>query len=449
MYKSTNMNKLVSGKHIAGLVVIASIIFHALFFTTTAQAAQVCKRVAGERVKIDPIRQGNIKKFEKIAELFEQEKIREASAELTKLESEPNLSATERAYIANYRGNINFSNENLNGALAQFRKILAICDGISHSFYNQIVYVVAQVYFSKEDYRNALDYAQAWKKTQEEPSADAFMLIGQAHYMLQDYNRALPNVLKGIEMYERAGDRPKESWLNLLASLYRQKNDYKSMLPVYRKLVSFYPKKLYLLALGGVYNELNQPKKMLAMYQALYDRGLLTQENELISLASLHLSMDSSYKASQIISSGMKNREIKGTEKNFRLLSQSLMLSREYADAVKPLETAAKISKNGKLYQQLGQTLVMLNRWGEAESAFNKALNRGGLINTGQAFINLGMTQFEQKKYDKSKSSFNKALKYEKSAQDANSWIKYVDSEVYRINELKKEIVINTDVEVS
>lgn len=448
MYKFSNMSALLSGKSVASLMVISSLIAQAFLFTTSVEAAQVCKRQAGERVKIEPIRQANVKAFERIAALFEEENTRQASAELSKLESKTDLSATERAYVANYRGNIHFSNENLNGALAQFRKILGICNGISHSFYNQIVYVVAQVYFSKEDYRNALDYAQAWKKTQEEPSADAFMLIGQAHYMLQDYNRSLPNVLKGIEMYEQVGEKPRESWLNLLASIYRQKNDFKNMLPVYQKLVSFYPKKLYLLALGGVYNELNQPKKMLAMYQALYDRGLLTKENELISLASLLLSLDNSHKASQIISSGMKNRQIKGSEKNFRLLSQSLMLSKEFADAVKPLETAAKISKNGKLYNQLGQTLVMLNRWSEAESALNKALNKGGLTSSGQTYISLGMTQFEQKKYEKSKSSFNKALKYEKTVRDANNWIKYVDSEVYRINELKKEIVINTDVEV-
>ena len=55
---------------------------------------------------------------------------------------------------------------------------------------------------------------------------------------------------------------------------------------------------------------------------------------------------------------------------------------------------------------------------------------------------------YHLKKYQKAKASFVKARKYEKVATAAGNWIKYVDGEVYRINELKKEIVINTDVKV-
>jgi tetratricopeptide (TPR) repeat protein len=100
------------------------------------------------------------------------------------------------------------------------------------------------------------------------------------------------------------------------------------------------------------------------------------------------------------------------------------------------------------LYNQLGQSYIALNRWQEAEQALNNALKKGDLTDTGQTLVSLGLVRFEQQKYESSKSAFQRAKGYDKSAGAATNWIKYVDAEVYRIAELKKEIVINTDVDV-
>ena len=168
-----------------------------------------------------------------------------------------------------------------------------------------MLYVVAQVLFSQEKYREALTYAQRWLNTQEEPTAEGYMVVGQAHYMLKDYNKALPNVQKGIAKYVELGSVPKEGWLNLLSSIYRQKNDFRKMMPVVKQLVQHYPKKTYLLTMAGIFNELDDQVKMTGMYQAMYDQGLLTTESELVTLASLSMSQDNPYHAAQIMKKGL------------------------------------------------------------------------------------------------------------------------------------------------
>lgn len=398
--------------------------------------------------KVESIRQKHIKTFEKINEAFDAENIPEAQKLLSKLASEPDLNGIEKAYVANYRGNIYFSQDNLPAALAEFKKILALKDSVAEGFYNQIVYVIAQVYFSQENFSEALKYAKQWLQVQEDPPADAYMLIGQAQYMLKQYDQALPNVQKGIQKYIDIGSVPKEGWLNLLSSIYRQKNDYQKMLPVLKQLVQHYPKKTYLLTMGGVYNELDDPKRMTAMYQAMYDQGLLDKESELVTLASLQLSEENPYKAAMIMEKGLESGVLKKDLKNYRIYSQALYLAKEYEKALPPLSQAARLAKDGKLYNQLGQSYIALNRWQEAEQALNNALKKGDLTDTGQTLISLGLVRFEQKKYDSSKAAFQRAKGYEKSAGAATNWIKYVDAEVYRIAELKKEIVINTDVDV-
>jgi tetratricopeptide (TPR) repeat protein len=123
-------------------------------------------------------------------------------------------------------------------------------------------------------------------------------------------------------------------------------------------------------------------------------------------------------------------------------------LAKEYEKALAPLSQAARLSKNDKLHNQLAQSYIALNRWKEADAALGTALKKRGLTSPGQTLISQGLVRFEQKKYDSAKASFKRAVKFKPVAASALNWIKYVDSEVYRIKELNKEIVINTDVNI-
>ncbi len=399
-------------------------------------------------VRVESIRQKHIKTFENINEAFEQENYPEAANLLAKLEAEPDLNNIEKSYVYQFKGNIAFTRDDLQGALREFKKITTIREGIPIGNYNQNLYVIAQVYFSLENYSEALNYARQWLQTQEDPSADGYMLIGQAQYMLKRYDDALPNVQKGINKYVEAGSIPKEGWLNLLSNIYRQKDQFNNMVPVLKQLVQHYPKKTYLTTLAGVYNELDQQSKMTALYQALYDQNLLTSENELVTLASLKLSEDNPYKASQIMKKGIEGGVIKKNLKNYRLYSQSLYAAREYEDALAPLSEASRLADDGKLYDQLGQSYLALNRWGEAEAALKRALAKGKLgAGIGNTKISLGSVQFEQKKFEEAKKTFQSAAQHDAVSDIAGRWVAYVDTEVQRLAELKKEIVINTDVE--
>ncbi len=398
--------------------------------------------------RVESIRQKLIKDFEKVQEAFEAKNYTEANRILSKIEKTEGLNNIERAYVHNYRGNMCFEQDNLNCALREFKKVVVTQDGLPESFYNQMIYVIAQVYFSQEKYSDALSYAQRWFKTQADPTADAYMLVGQAQYMLKRYDAALPNVQKGIQKYIDVGSVPKEGWLNLLSYIYRQKNEYKNMLPVLKQLVQHYPKKTYLLTMAGVYNELDDQPKMTAMYQALYDQGLLTKESEIVTLAQLNMSSDNPYAASEIMRKGIEANVIKKNLKHYRIYSQSLFAAREYEKALAPLQRAAELSSDGKLYNQLGLSYVQLNRWREAENALKKAINKRGLTDTGGVYISLGLTQFEQKKFNEATATFNRATNYEKVSGDARNWIRYVQSEVRRIEELNAPIQeIDTSVE--
>jgi len=398
--------------------------------------------------RVESIRQKHMKTFEKVNLAFEEKKMAELTTLLDKLEKDPDLNNIERAYVFNYRGNVCFDRDNLNCALTNFKKLVNIKEGVPESFQNQILYVIAQVLFSQEKFREALQYAQRWFKTQEDPTADAYALIGQAHYMLKEYTPALENTQTAITKYEAIGTAPKEPWLQILSQAYREKKQYKKMLPVLKQLVQYYPKKSYLLTMASVYNELDDQPKMTAMYQAMYDQGLLQSESEVVALAQLNMTQDNPYGASQVMQKGIKAGLVKSNLKNYRIYSQALFAAREYKEALGPLEKAASLAKDGKLYNQLGLSLIQLNQWGDAEGALRKAINKGKLTNAGSTYISLGLAQFEQKKFKAAEGTFGTATRYEKVASDARSWINYVQAEVRRIAELEAPIPeIDTSVE--
>ncbi len=449
IFKSKTSKSVISMTLCALLMLPVTAVVETTLIDSQEAHAQRAENAPKRKAKrVDSIRQKHVKAFEKIAEAQETDNFTEMTRQLDKLSKETDLNNIESAYVAQFRGNICFSQERLSCALNEFKKVVRTREGLSDGFYNNMLYVIAQVYFSQENYREALKYAQDWISTQAIPSADGLILIGQAHYQLEQYDKALPNVQKAITLYQELGTQPKEGWLNLLSSIYRQRKEYREMLPVVKSLVQLYPKKRYLLTLGGIYNELDDQARMTAMYQALYDQNLLTSESELVTLASLNMSQDNPYVASQIMRKGMDSGVIKKELKNYRIVAQALYLSREYEDALDPLERAAKLSSDGKLYNQLGQSLISLNRWKEAEAAIKSALNKGKLRNPGQALVSLGLAQFEQKKFGAAEQSFNRALKYEKVSSTASNWIKYVKAEVIRLKELDAPIAeIDTSVE--
>ena len=401
---------------------------------------------AQAKKRVQSIRQKHIKTFEKIQEAFDAENTSEVLKLIAKLEQDPDLNNIERAYIRNFKGSIYFTQDNLSAAYREFKGIVNNSEGVPDAFVNQMYYVLAQVAFSQENYREALTNANRYIKTLAQPSADMFMLVGQAHFQLKEYDQALVNVQKGIDNYKQQGKQPKEGWLNLLASIYRNKSEYTKMVPILKQLIKFYPKKSYMSSLAGVYNELEQQEAMTAIFQSMYDQGLSTTESEIVTVASLQMNLDNPYKAATIMEKGLKDGIVPKNEKNYSLYSQALFLAREYEKALDPLSKAANQSSDGKKFDQLGQSYVALNRWPEAEAALKKAISRGGLQNTGQTLMSLGLTLFEQKKYQAAKANFNKAVKYQKSRKAANNWIKYVDAEVARLKALQEEVVINTDV---
>lgn len=360
-------------------------------------------------------------------------------AQLRKLRELSDLSPYETAQIWNLTGYAYYLQENYDRAIKSYEKLLSVGD-LPEALVQSTLKTLSQLYFTLENYSRALNTVERLIAAVSDPSADIYMLKGQAHFQLKQYQSALKPIRTAIDKYRAQGKAPQENWLLLLRVCYYELGDFKAMIAVLKELIALYPKERYVLTLAGVYSELGDTKKQLALTEALYEAGKITDKHQLVNLANLYLVHNVPYKAAKVLQKEVDGGRVEATERNLRLLSQAWYQAREDEKAITPLARAAAMSDTGELYVRLAQSYVNLDRWEEAAEAVRKGLAKGGVRRADTANIMLGMALFNQRQLTAARAAFAEAVKDKRSAKAARQWIAYVDSELERQTTLDQEL---------
>ncbi len=379
-------------------------------------------------------------KLSEVQELVEAKNYAGADAKLREMRANEKLSDYERAQIWNLTGYAAYLQEKYKEAINAYEQVLRQPD-LPEALQLTTLKTMAQLQFTIEDYTTALVTVRRLMTVVAEPSADVYMLEGQALFQLNRYQEALKPIKTAVDMFRTQGQAPKENWLLLLRVCYFELKDYKNMLEVVKELVQFYPKDTYILTLAGVYSELGDTKKQLALTEVLYEKGLLNTNGHITNLANLYLLHGLPYKAAEVLEKGINAKIVEENDRNLRLMSQAWYQAREDEKAIPPMARAAKMSKDGELYVRLAQAHINLEQWSDAAAAVDDALSSGGLKRTDQAYIMLGMAFFNQKRLTQARDAFQKAKRDQRSAKAAEQWINYVDSE------LRRQELMDQDVE--
>jgi tetratricopeptide (TPR) repeat protein len=374
-----------------------------------------------------------------IQEFVEAEDFASAQAAIVELQEKKKLSPYEQAQIWNISGYSYYLQEKYPEAISSYKKVLQQPE-LPEALTQSTLKTLAQLHFTVEDYQLALETVEQLMAVVAEPAADIYMLLGQAHFQMGNYEKAIEPIKTAINMFKDQGRLPRENWLLLLRVCYWELKDFPNMLIVLEELIEAYPKDTYVLTLAGVYSELGDTKKQLSLTQALYEKGYIDGKSHAVNLANLYLLHGQPYKAATLLEKEMAAGNVKSDVRNLRLLSQSWYSAREDEKAIPPLKQAAASSNDGELYIRLAQSYLNLERWNEAAEAAKKAIEAGGLKREDTANIMYGMALFNQKKLEQARRVFQTAAKDNRSKRAAAQWIKYVDSEIRRRDTLEQKL---------
>ena len=413
-------------------------VFLAVFLTTPAFAQE--KKKERKTKQTVAMSQPVYEALMEIQELVEADDFGTAQSKIADLQGgKKKLSPYESAQIWNLSGYAYYLQERYPDAIRSYEKVLQQPE-LPEALQQSTLKTLAQLHFTVENYKLALETIERLMAIVTEPAADVYMLLGQAHFQMANYEKAIPPIKTAIDMFREQGKTPRENWLLLLRVCYWELKDFPNMLLVLEELIQEYPKDSYVLTLAGVYSELGETKKQLALTEALYEKGYIDGKSHAVNLANLYLLHGIPYKAAKVLEKEMAAKTVPTDVRNLRLLSQAWYSAREDEKAIPPLKQAAAISEDGELYIRLAQSYINLERWTEASESANKAIKMGGLKRVDTANIMYGMALFNQKKLEQARRAFQAASKDNRSRRAAQQWMKYVDSEIRRRDTLDQKL---------
>lgn len=372
------------------------------------------------------------KKLQKIQELIDAKDFPAASKKLSELREARRLSPYEKAQAWNLSAYVLYLEEKYPEAIQAYQKVLDQGE-LPEALEQSTLKTMSQLYFATEKYAQALQLIKRLIAKSETPSADMYMLLGQAHFQLKNYKEALVPIKKAVKMYSDKGRKPKEQWLQLLRVIYHFQDDFKNMRQVLEQLVQLYPKTIHIRSLAGVYSELGDTEKQLNMMEILYERDYKQSSAQIINLANLYLLHDVPIKAATMLDKELNvTKRVKPTEQNYRLLSQAWYQAREDAKSIPPLRKAAEMSNSGELYIRMAQSYQNIDKWAEAVDALRTGIKKGGLKRVDTAELMLGMALFNLQQLEQAQKHFALAQKDKRSQKVAGQWIAFTKNELHR-----------------
>ncbi len=357
-----------------------------------------------------------------------------------------NLSPYERAQTNNFYGFMYHEKEDYPAAIEAFRRVLQTGgpDVIGPGLHNGTIRTLAQLYMQVENYSEAVIFSRRWIDSQENPQPKDYMLLGMAHFLLEEWQQSLDNTRIAIEKAQATGMEVEENWWRYVLAAHWELEQYPQTLEVSKILLTHWPKKQFWMQLQGLYSIVDDEANQLAAFWSCYDQGLLDKNNEMVTMAQLFMLAENPYRAAVVLEEGLDNNVIEESATNYRLLAQAWQLAREDRKALAPLRKAAESEEDmedrGDLYARLAETYNALNEYDECVSAARQALGEGELKSEGRTYLLLGQCLLELDKFDEARSAFGDAARDPDSRKRATQWTKHLDSEVKQLRYIEAQM---------
>jgi tetratricopeptide (TPR) repeat protein len=284
---------------------------------------------------------------------------------------------------------------------------------------------IAQLYAALQQWSEVIAWLNRWLLYIEDPDPLGFYLMGIAYYQLEDFDAAIVHTKKALD----SSPEPREAWLRLLAALYSQKQDFENATPVLEELLLRFPKKQYWVQLSLIYGAREDFRRSLSVQQVAYAQGLLTEDKELRRLARSYLYHELPHPAAKVLEKALEDGAVARDPEAFELLANSWIAAREYDRSLAPLQKAAELSQDGNLYVRLGQVHMQREAWTEAAELLQKAVEKGGLEDPGNAELLLGISYYNDSRVARARSSFVRARRHDSTREAADRWITHIETE--------------------
>lgn len=324
---------------------------------------------------------------------------------------------------------VEWSRGNYDPALTYFETAVEI-DALPDEAHFALMYQIAQLYFMKERYEEALERLTLWlcAVPAEKVTSAAFVLKASIHARKQDFANALEAIDRAIAMDED----PQESWYQMKLAANYELEQYPQAVETLESMISHWPdRKIYWTQLSQIHYRLKQDERALAVLALAQRQGLLDKQSDIVYLSSLYSNANVHYKAAEVLEQGIRDGIVQPTRSHWTLVGAAWYAAEELDKSLAAYEEAGRVADDGVPDLRRGYILVDLEHWPAALEALNRALDKGGLDErqSGEAYLLRGMVQFNLDDFAGASEDWGRAGRYEKTREEAHQWLNYLEEE--------------------
>ena len=369
------------------------------------------------------------KQLNAIYEDVGEERYDEAYAALQKLLGRAGRDAYLQAVLNQALAQVEWARGNYDPALRYFETAVEL-DTLPDEAHFALMYQIAQLYFMKERYDEALTSLDLWFCTvpQEKITSAAYVLQASIFAQKGDF----PGTLQAIDRAIAMDPEPDESWYQVKLAAHYELEQYPQAADTLEILISRWPdKKLYWTQLSQIYYKLKQDDRALAVLALAYRRNLLDKQADVTYLSNLYSNAEVPFKAAEVLEKGIRDGIVQPTKSHWTIVADSWYAAEELERSLAAYEEAGKVASDGEIDLRRGYILVDLERWPAALEALDLALAKGGLDDrqTGEAYLLRGMAQFNLGNFDSASADWGRAGRFERSRDAARQWMNHLEEE--------------------
>ena len=266
----------------------------------------------------------------------------------------------------------------------------------------------SQLYLRAKQYEKSARTAQA--ALEKQPNDPALLeLAGQSQYLAGDFRGAAARIAQLVTATERKGGQPPEASLQLLLNSYYQLKDRQQIAQAWEMLLRHYPKPEYWRNVLQLKTAQRHSKQVDYYYLALkFDVGMLDSpaDYETLALGAIDLGMPED--GVRVLETGLSKGVLAGEhEPRFRrMLAHAQAETAKSADDVKDLAQQAQRASSGQLDVDIGRIYLSQRMYDRAIAALRKGIQKGGLEQSDQVRIDLGVAYLKSGETQQARETF-------------------------------------------
>lgn len=406
-------------KNLSRLSVVSTVLAGSLLATSAhAQTAPiVCPGYEKGKTQLVGERTG--KRVQKAFEAYNQDLMDEALTILYDIDPSDDF---DKAYVDRFIGNLLASQEGQGVKALGYLKGSVSTRVLNDLEYTQTLKLLGDLSMQEKKFSEAIEWYTKWMDETCKQDPDVYTRIAQAYYETGQLDKMIDPADKAIALYPEPNKNPH---VMKLTSYYERKL-YPQTVKVAETLVKTFPEtKQWWTQLGFFYMLVEDYKRALSIFEIAYSQGYLTKTSEIKALAQLYATNDIPVKSARIQQKYIDEGLIKRDADSLAALANTLHQAKEYSEAADVYGQAASLSSDPEHYRKQGVLLLTAERYKDAITALNNALERGA-SGKGRIHFSLMEANFYAGDFRQAFTHVQEAKKDNSVRRNASAWEPYI-----------------------